>query len=103
MGESLEDAVRAELLEEAGLVTNDIKIVAHKVASSAGCVSETSAIAIANILDKTPIQQPVDDGGVIVDRVWVKKTEVHEWLRKMESEGCVLTAQALAALFYFYE
>ena len=101
-GESLEDAVRAELLEEVGLIAEEIQIVANKVASSAGCVSETSAIAIAKVIERTPVQQPVDDGGVIVDRIWVKKTEIHTWLRNMESKGCVLTAQALAALFYLY-
>lgn len=100
LDETLEDAIKAELLEEAGLLANDIQIVAYKVASSAGCVSETSAIAIAKVLDKNPIQQPVDDDGVIVDRVWVKKSEVHKWLNEKEKEGCVLTAQALAALFY---
>lgn len=99
-GETIEEAVKAELLEEAGLLADSIDIVARNVASSAGCVSETSAIAIAQISDKTIVQQPVDDGGVIVDRVWVKKDKVHDWLKEMESKGCVLTAQALAALFY---
>ena len=103
IGETLEDAIRAELLEEAGLIAENIEIVANKVASSAGCVSETSAIAIVKVLDKTLAQQPVDDGGIIVDRIWVKKTKVHEWLNEMENKGCVLTAQALAALFYMYK
>ena len=99
-GESIEDAIRAELLEEAGLHASEINIVANKVASSAGCVSETCAIALVKVADKTIIQEPLDDGGVIVDRVWVKKMNVYTWLRKKENEGCVLTAQALAALYY---
>jgi len=100
LGESVEEAIRAELLEETGLIADRVEIKANKVASSAGCVSETSAIAIVKVLDKNPIQQPVDDDGVIVDRVWVKKSEVHKWLNEKEKEGCILTAQALAALFY---
>lgn len=100
IGESIEEAIRMELLEETGLVADSFKLVANKVASSAGCVSETCTIAIAYINDKTEVQEPLNDGGVIVDRVWVKKTEIKEWLNQKEKEGAVLTAQALAALFY---
>ena len=103
LNESIEDAVRAELLEEAGLIADRIEIKAKKVASSAGCISETCTIAIAHIKDKTIVNKPISDDGVIVDRVWVKKKEVHKWLAQKEEEGCVLTAQALASLFYLYE
>ena len=102
-GESIEDAIKAELLEETGLVAESIEIKAKKVASSAGCVSETCTIAVANIKDKTMVQQPIDDNGVIVDRVWVRKTEIFTWLKKMEEDGNVLTAQALASLLYIFE
>ena len=103
IGESVEDAISAELLEEAGLVTDFVEIKAVNVASSAGCVSETFIIALANIKDKTPIKKPIDDDGVIVDRIWVKKSDVRTWLSKMEKEGNVLTSQVLSALFYIQE
>lgn len=103
VGESLEDALEAELLEEAGLKAEKITIKAQKVSSSSGCTSETCAIALAYIKDKTIIQEPVTDGGVIVDRIWVKRSEVLNWLRQKEQEGFVLTAQTLAALFYLGE
>lgn len=99
-GESIEDALKAELLEETGLVAEKIEIVTQNVASSAGCTSETFTIALATIKNKLPIQTPIDDGGVIVDRIWVKKTELKAWLTEKEKQGYVLTAQALAALFY---
>lgn len=98
--ETIEDAIRAELKEEAGLIADEIEIAARKVASSAGCVSETVTLAIAKIGDKQCTSVPVNDGGVIVDRIWVKKTEIKNWLRQKEKEGCVLTAQTLAVLFY---
>ena len=100
IGESIEDALRAELLEETGLVADKIEIKANKVASSAGCVSETCTIAIAYIKDKTIVNKPVDDNGVIVDRIWIRKSEIKNWFKQKETEGYVLTAQALAALFY---
>ena len=90
-------------MEEAGLKAEKITIKAQKVSSSSGCTSETCAIALAYIKDKTIIQEPVTDGGVIVDRIWVKRSEVLNWLRQKEQEGFVLTAQTLAALFYLGE
>lgn len=101
--ESIEDAIRAELLEETGLIAEKIEIKTKKVASSAGCTSETSTIAIVQVKDKNPTQPPQSDNGIIIDRVWVKKKEIHSWLKMMEEKGNVLTAQALAALFYLYE
>ena len=102
VNETIEDALKAELLEETGLVAEKIEIKAKKVASSAGCVSETCTIAIAYINDKTPKEPPVSDGGVIVDRVWVNRKEIKTWLEEKENEGYVLTAQSLSALFYLF-
>lgn len=103
LNETILDAIKSELLEETGLIADEIEIKANNVASSAGCVSETFIIAIAKITNKTPIQTPTSDNGVIIDRIWIKKNEVYSWLRKMEKEGNALTAQALAALFYLNE
>lgn len=101
--ETIEDAIKAELLEETGLMAHKIEIKSRNVASSAGCTSETFTIAIAYINDKTQKQKPISDNGVIVNRIWVKKTQVFAWLKQMEREGNALTAQSLAALFYLYE
>ncbi len=102
-GETIEDAIHAELLEETGLRAEKIEIKARKVASSAGCVSETCTIALAYVSDKTPIQKPISDNGIIVDRIWIKKENIFSWLQNMEEKGYVLTAQALAALLYLYQ
>lgn len=101
-GETVEEAIKSELLEETGLIAESIKIVANNVASSAGCVSETCTIAIAHISSKKEIQKPTSDNGIIVDRVWVKNCNIKNWLSDKEKEGYVLTAQALAALFYLF-
>lgn len=103
LNESAEEALKAELLEETGLIAKDFEIVAKNVASSAGCVSETFLIAIANIENKKPILEPVSDGGIIIDRVWVNINDIHNWITQKEKEGYVLTSQALAALFYLYK
>lgn len=102
-GENSIDAIKAELLEEAGLIADKIEVKSRNIASSPGCVSETVTIAIAYVKDKNTVQTPVSDGGIIVDRVWVKIADVHKWLREMENNGYILTGQTLAALFYLYE
>lgn len=101
--ETIEDAIKAELLEETGLIADKIEIKSRNVASSAGCTSETFTIAIAYIADKEQKQRPISDNGVIVDRIWVKKSEVFTWLKQMENNGNALTAQSLAALLYLFE
>ena len=103
VGESIEDAINIELLEETGLAAKNIQIMSRKVASSAGCVSEISTIAIAYIEEKTPKQVPLDDDGVIVDRAWIKKKDIKKWLIQKEEDGYILTAQMLAALYYINE
>ena len=101
--ETVEDAIQAELLEEAGLKADKIKILTRKLASSPGCVSETITIAIAYISEYNVISKPVSDGGVIVDRILVNKNNIHNWLREQEQAGVALTASTLAALFYLSE
>ena len=103
IGETVEDAIHAELLEEAGLKADKIKIFTRKLASSPGCVSETITIAIAFISEYNVSSKPVSDGGVIVDRILVNKNNIHNWLREQEQAGVALTASTLAALFYLSE
>ncbi len=102
-GESVEDAIQAELLEEAGLKADRIEIKTRKVASSPGCISETVTIALAYIDRYNIISEPIDDNGVIVSRELVKIDNIYSWLKEKENKGYALTAQTLAALFYLKE
>ena len=102
IGETVEDAIKAELREEAGLEASRIDIVAKTVSSSSGCLSETCTLCLAEITNKNLICPPVSDGGVIVDRIWVKRSEIRSWLSEKEQEGYVLTGQTLACLYYLY-
>ena len=101
-GECIEQAIEAELKEETGLRANSIKIVSRKIASSAGCTSETSTIAIAEITDTTEISKPLSDGGIILERIWVNRTDISLWLQEQEKNGCAISAQALCGLFYYF-
>lgn len=101
--ETIEDAIKTELLEETGLIAKKIEIKSYKNASSAGCLSETFVIAFAYIEDKKEFKKPIDDNGIIQERIWVEKKDVFKWLHDKEKKGYILTAQMLAALFYLYE
>ena len=101
-GESIEQAIEAELREETGLRANSIKIVSRKIASSAGCTSETSTIALAEITDTTEISKPLSDGGIILERIWVNANDIRDWLQEQEKNGCAISAQALCGLFYYF-
>lgn len=103
IGESIEEAIKAELLEEAGLKADRIEIKTRKLASSPGCVSEVITIAIAYINEYNILSKPVSDGGVIVERILVDKEIIHNWLKEQEKRGIALTASTLAALFYLDE
>lgn len=103
IGESIEEAIKAELMEEAGLKADRIEIKTRKCASSAGCVSEIITIAIAYINSYEVISQPVDDGGIIVDRMLVNIKDIPNWLREQEKNGNALTLSTLAALYYLLE
>lgn len=103
IGESVEEAISSELLEEAGLKADKIEIKTRKTASSPGCVSEVVTIAIAYISDYNIVSKPVSDGGVIVDRILVDRKNIYNWLQEQEKNGIALTATTLAALFYLNE
>ncbi len=99
--EGIKDAVKKELAEETGFEA-DIEIVGRNIASSPGCVSETSTFAIANIFANNPkvVQDPVDDGGVIKARHQVPIKELDSWLQKQQESGKAISAQALSGLYF---
>ncbi|MDO5438181.1 MAG: NUDIX hydrolase [bacterium] len=98
--ETVEDALKKELLEETGLIADEFIIQNTKVSTSGGHTSETSTIAIAIITDNKLKKAPVDDGGVIIERVYVKKSEIKTFLKEKENKGFAISAQTLAALYY---
>lgn len=102
-GESIEDAIQAELMEEAGIQADRIEIKTRKAASSPGCISETVTIAIAYIDKYNVVSEPIDDGGVIIDRVLIDINNIYPWLKEQERKGYALAAQTLAGLFYLKE
>lgn len=98
-GETAEDAVKAELLEETGLKADSIKILMENSSSSAGCTSETVTFAKADISNPKEVQEPISDHGVIVARHKVPLNEVNSWLKEQQNDGKSICSHTLAAIY----
>ncbi len=98
--ETVQDALKKELLEETGLVADKFQILTKLVSTSGGLTSETSLIAKAFISNSNQVKPPVSDGGVIVDRILVQKEEIKQFIKQKEDEGFAISSQMLAALYY---
>ncbi len=98
--ETIEDAIRKELLEETGYMADKIEIVAKNVISSGGCVSEALTIAKADIREDIQIQKPSDDGGVIVKIYKIQLKNVHKWLKEQEGQGKAISSFLYAGLYF---
>lgn len=100
--DTIEKALKRELLEETGMLCYDFKIISKNVASSSGLSSEVCTIAFAYINDDTLYKKPISDGGIIVNRMKIPISEIQSWLKKEQRKGAILSSQALAALFYLF-
>ncbi len=97
--ETIQEALKKELLEETGLVAKEFKIILDKISSSSGLTDESSVMAIAYIEDKEIKSTPISDNGVIQDRIYVKKSQIKEFLNECNKKGWAIGAQTLAALY----
>jgi len=98
-GETAEEAVKAELLEETGLEADSIRITMENSASSGGCTSETISYAKADISNPNQVQEPVSDHGVIIARHKVPVGEVNNWLKEQQNAGKSVSSHTLAAIY----
>ncbi len=99
--ESLIECAKRELLEETGLIADNIKVLCKSLTSSAGLTDEISAVFRADINDEKIASEPLSDGGVIQKIEQVKISEIKTWLKNEEKLGNTIGAQTLASLFLF--
>ena len=101
--ETFQDALKKELLEETGLKAEKFIIKNDKLSSSAGCISEVSTVAIAIISNIKQHQKPIDDDGIIQDRLFVKISDIKNFVKDCQNNGWCIGAQTLAGVFYLFE
>lgn len=98
--ETMLECAKKELLEESGLVTNDLFIELKNSATSAGLSSETLSYVTA-IVDKYEIKsKPVSDGGIILDRILVPVSEIYDYLKNINQQETSIAAATICGIFY---
>ena len=94
------EAFEKELLEETGYFSDKFRIVVKNLVSSGVLTSEKSTHAIADIYNLEKKMAPVDDGGVITDRVEVKLDKIKDFIEKIQNENMYMCAQTLAGVYF---
>ena len=98
--ESTLDCARKELLEETGLTINKLYLELINSSTSAGLSSETLTYITAFVENDTVSKQPVDDGGIITDRFYVKARDIFEYLNDIDKTKYSICAPTICGVFY---
>ncbi|MBR5304183.1 MAG: NUDIX hydrolase [Candidatus Gastranaerophilales bacterium] len=98
--ESMLDCAKKELLEETGLVADKFYIELENCCTSAGLSSETLSYVTAIVNNYQIIQNPIDDGGIIVDRYLVPVTKILEHLQEINKNETSVAAATVCGIYY---
>lgn len=98
--ESMIECAKKELLEEAGLVADKLHIELENCSTSAGLSSETLSYVTAIVDNYNVIQQPVDDGGIIVERFLVPANKILNYLQNIDNKEISVAAATICGIFY---
>lgn len=97
--ESIIEAAKTELLEETGYIADKIQLIIENSSSSGGCLSETIAYTIADIIDIKQKEIPSSDNGVIVAHHKINIKNINEWIITQAKEKKSISSQTLGALY----
>ena len=97
--ESIIEAAKTELLEETGYIADKIQLIIENSSSSGGCLSETIAYTIADIIDTKQKEIPSSDNGVIVAHHKINIKNINEWIITQAKEKKSVSSQTLGALY----
>lgn len=98
--ETLMECAKKELLEEAGLSADKVFVELVNSSTSAGLSSETLAYITAIVDKYDVIQQPVSDGGIIVERFLVPVQDVRKYFAEIDMKKYSVAAATVCGVFY---
>lgn len=98
--ESMLECAKKELLEETGLKAQKIYTELINCSTSAGLSSETLSYTTAIVDDYTLSQEPINDGGIIVERYFVKASEILSHLQAINQKEISIAAATVCGIFY---
>ncbi len=98
--ETLLDCAKKELLEEAGIIADKIFIELYNSSTSAGLSSETLTYVTSISDDYKTVNQPVTDGGIIVERFLVPVDEIHQYLQNIDHKKYSVASATVCGIFF---
>lgn len=98
--ETLEECVKKELLEETGLEAVQVYKELENSSTSAGLSSETLTYVTAIVEDPSIKEQPVSDGGIIVERFYVPAKKIKEFFASVNQKEFSIAAAIVCGVFF---
>ena len=98
--ETMMDCAKKELLEETGLIANKLFIELENCSTSAGLSSETLSYITAIVDDYKIVQNPIDDGGIIVERYLIPAKDIVSHLQSIDKKEISIAAATVCGIFY---
>lgn len=98
--ESMLECAKKELLEETGLIADSLYIELENCSTSAGLSCETLSYVTAIVNEYKIIQEPIDDGGIIVERYLVPVNEILQHLQSIDKNEISIAAATVCGIFY---
>ena len=98
--ETLSDCIKKELLEETGLVADEIYIELKNSSTSAGLSSETLTYVTAICNSYNIIQKPVSDGGIILERFFIPINSINRYLTTINQSEISVAAALVCGVYY---
>lgn len=98
--ENMLDCAKKELLEETGLVANKLYVELENCSTSAGLSSETLSYVSAIVDDYKIVQDPIDDGGIIVERYLVPAKEIISHLQAINKKEISIAAATVCGIYF---
>lgn len=97
--ENLLECAKKELLEEAGLSADKFFIELTNSSVSSGLASETLSYVTAIVAKPKQVEKPITDGGIIIDRFYIKAAEVLNYLKNIDKNTSVASATVCGIYF----
>ncbi len=97
--EDILSCAKKELMEEAGLEADKIFLELQNCSTSSGLSSETIGFVTTIIEEAKIINKPVSDGGIIVDRFYVKTSEIYQFLSSLNNSEYSIATATISAIY----
>lgn len=98
--ESLLECAKKELLEEVGIAANNLYVELINSSTSAGLSCETLSYVTAIIEDYKIINEPISDGGIIVERFFVPAKSIYDYLNNLNTKEISVAAATVCGIFF---